>query len=174
MDRLKDAIVPYLTQKEIKELIKKLARQVEAEYKNQEVVLICPLKGSILFIADFMRELNLPQRVDFVKVTGSKGSSNAPVKIVKDISMSIAGKHVLIVEEIIDEAKTLSFLKSRLMAAGPASLKIITLLDKPARRMVNLKPDFIGKTIEDRFVVGYGLDEGEIGRNYPDIYYLKH
>ncbi|MEQ1878516.1 MAG: phosphoribosyltransferase family protein, partial [Bdellovibrionia bacterium] len=84
------------------------------------------------------------------------------------------GKHVLIVEEIIDEAKTLSFLKSRLMAANPASLKIITLLDKPARRVVNLKPDFIGKTIEDRFVVGYGLDEGEIGRNYPDIYYLKH
>lgn len=174
MDRLKDAIVPYLTQKEIKELIKKLARQVEADYKGKEIILICPLKGSILFVADFMRELNLPQRVDFVKLAGSKGSSGAPVKIVKDISMNIAGKHVLIIEEIIDEAKTLNFLKSRLMAANPASLKIVTLLDKPARRVVNLKPDFIGKTIEDRFVVGYGLDEGEIGRNYPDIYYLKH
>ncbi|HEX4922871.1 MAG TPA: hypoxanthine phosphoribosyltransferase [Bdellovibrionales bacterium] len=174
MDSLKDAIVPYITQKEIKDLVKKIARQIENDYQGQEVILVCALKGSILFIADLMRELQLPQRVDFVRLTGSKNKPGAPVQILKDISLNVGGKHVLIIEEIIDEAKTLSFLKGRILAANPASCKIVTLLDKPARRVVNLKPDYVGKTIEDRFVVGYGLDEGEIGRNYPDIYYLKH
>jgi hypoxanthine phosphoribosyltransferase len=174
MEQLKNSIVPYITQKEIKELVKKLARQIESDFRDQEVVLICALKGSILFVADLMRELKLPQRVDFVKLSSVKDQDGSVVEIVKDISINISGKNVLIIEEIIDEARTLSFLKNRLLASGPAALKIVTLLDKPARRVVNLKPDYIGRTIEDRFVVGYGLDEEELGRNYPDIYYLKH
>jgi len=96
------------------------------------------------------------------------------MRIQKDISVNIEGKHVLIVEEIIDTARTLSFLRDRLWAAKPASLKILTLLDKPARRAVSLKPDYFGRIVEDRFLVGYGLDEDELGRNYPDIYYLTH
>jgi hypoxanthine phosphoribosyltransferase len=174
MEKLKDAIVPYITKKEIKELVKKLARQIEGDYRDQELILICALKGSILFVADLMRELQLPQRIDFVKLTSSKDRGTSEVKIIKDITVNVTGKNVLIVEEIIDEAKTLLFLKNRIQAANPNSLKIVTLLDKPARRAVNLKPDYIGRTIEDRFVVGYGLDEDELGRNYPDIYYLKH
>lgn len=88
----------------------------------------------------------------------------------KDISVNIQGKHVLIVEEIIDAGRTLSFLKSRLAASHPASLKIVTLLDKPALRELKLSPDYCGRTIEDRFVIGYGMDSEEVGRNYSDIY----
>lgn len=176
MAQLKDDMIPYIRQAEIKEMIRKLARQVESDYQGQEIILICALKGSVPFIADLMREIDLPQRVDFVKVVAASDTENEEglVRITKDISINITGKHVIIVEEIIDTARTLNFLKDRCLSANPASIKILTLLDKPARRSVNLKPDYVGKVVEDRFLVGYGLDEEEIGRNYPDIYYLRH
>lgn len=176
MSLLKDQMTPYITQKEIKEMIKKLARQIEQDYQGQEIILVCALKGSIHFTADLMREINLPQRIDFVRFSSSPESKNeeATVRIVKDLSVNVANKHVIILEEIIDNARSLLFLKERILSAKPASLKIVTLLDKPARRVVNLKPDYVGRVIDDRYVVGYGLDQGEIGRNYPDIYYPKH
>lgn len=176
MSQLKDEMIPYLTKEEIKDLIKRLAKEIQADYKGKELTLICCLKGSILFVADLARQLDLNVRIDFVKVSGaSSGDNEEPVtNIQKDIALNMANKHVLIVEEIIDTAKTLAFLRNRLMMAGPASLKIVTLLDKPARRSVNIKPDYVGRTIEDRFVVGYGLDEDGLGRNYSDIYYLRH
>ncbi|MGZ3726785.1 MAG: phosphoribosyltransferase, partial [Pseudobdellovibrio sp.] len=96
------------------------------------------------------------------------------IRMTKDISMNITGKHVIIVEEVIDTARTLSFLKNRLSASNPASLKIVTLIDKPARRELPIRPDYIGKTIEDRYIVGYGMDNEEIGRNYSDIYVLRN
>ena len=114
-----------------------------------------------------MRKIRLPQTVDFVHVTSPKGKG---VKIIKDISIDITGKHVLIIEEIIDAGRTLSFLEQRLIASRPASLKIVGLLDKPARRELPIKPDYVGKTIDDRFVIGYGMDSEEMGRNYRDIY----
>ncbi len=172
MALLRDQMVPFLTQEEIKELIINLAEQIEADYEGKEVVFICPLRGSVHFTADLMRKLDLPQQVDFVHVQAvEKGGA---IKIVKDISVNIAGKHVIIVEEIIDTGRTLSFLRSRLFASAPASLKIVTLLDKPARRELPIKADYIGKTIDDRYVVGYGMDSEEIGRNYPDIYMMKN
>jgi len=172
MALLRDQMVPFLTQEEIKELIINLAEQIEADYEGKEVVFICPLRGSVHFTADLMRKLDLPQQVDFVHVQAvEKGGA---IKIVKDISINIAGKHVIIVEEIIDTGRTLSFLRSRLFASAPASLKIVTLLDKPARRELPIKADYIGKTIDDRYVVGYGMDSEEIGRNYPDIYMMKN
>lgn len=176
MGRLKDELIPYIRQNEIHEMVKKLAKQVEHDYRGQEIILVCALKGSIPFIADLCREIDLPQQIDFVKLTASSDSNNegGGVKITKDFSLNITGKHVIVIEEIIDTARTLLFLRDRIMASNPASLKILTLLDKPARRVVNLKPDYVGRVVEDRFLVGYGLDEDELGRNYPDIYYLKH
>lgn len=172
MHQVKDDMLPFITQDEIKKLVKSLARQIEAEYDGREVIFICPLRGSIHFCADLMRALHLPQQVDFVHLQAvEKGGA---IKIIKDISVNIAGKHVLIVEEIIDTGRTLSFLRNRLLASSPASLKIVTLLDKPARRELPLRPDYIGRTIDDRYVVGYGMDSEELGRNYPDIYFLKN
>ncbi|AHZ85771.1 hypoxanthine phosphoribosyltransferase [Bdellovibrio bacteriovorus] len=172
MAQLKDQMVSFLTSDEIKELVENLASQIEADYEGKEIVFICPLRGSIHFTADLMRKVDLPQQVDFVHVQAVE--RGGAIKIVKDISVNIAGKHVIVVEEIIDTGRTLSFLRSRLFASAPASLKIVTLLDKPARRELPIKADYIGKTIEDRYVVGYGMDSEELGRNYPDIYALKN
>lgn len=175
MSQIKDGMIPYLKSDEINDLVTKIAREIEKDYKGQAVVLIGVLKGSLPFIADLSRKLNLAQRIDFVSLSSHKTrEGESVISINQDISTQVAGKHVLIVEEIIDAGRKLSFLKNRILASGPASLKIVTLLDKPARRVINIKADYIGKTIEDRYVVGYGLDDDELGRNYPDIYYLRH
>ncbi len=172
MSRLKDDLLPFLTKEEIKDLVKTLARQIEADYKGLEVILVSPLRGSIHFTADLMRELKLNQQVDFVQLQAT--SKGGAIKIVKDITTNITAKHVIVVEEIIDAGRTLSFLLSRLAASSPASLKVVTLLDKPARRELSIRPDYVGRTIEDRYVVGYGMDFEQLGRNFSDIYYLKN
>lgn len=165
--QMRDGMVPSISKDEIEEMVSELAREIERDYEGKELVMICPLKGSVLFMADLSRKVKLPQIVDFIYVTSPKGES---CRIIKDISVDIQGKHVLIIEEIIDAGRTLSFIKSRLAASHPASLKIVTLLDKPALRELKLSPDYVGRTIEDRFVIGYGMDSEEIGRNYSDIY----
>lgn len=172
MGLIKNEMIPFLTKKEIDELVTQLAQQIEYDYDGKELIFICPLRGSVHFLADLIRKIDLPTQVDFVYVTSvEKGGA---IKIVKDISVNISGKHVIIVEEVIDTGRTLSFLRNRLFASAPASLKIVTLLDKPARRELAIKADYIGKTIDDRYVVGYGMDNEEKGRNYPDIYHLKN
>lgn len=172
MSQIKEDMLPFITKEEIKKLVKQLARQIEMDYEGKEVIMICPLRGSIHFCADLMRELNLPQQVDFVQLKAvEKGGA---IKIIKDISTNISGKHVLIVEEIIDTGRTLIFLRNRLLASSPASLKIVTLIDKPARRELPIRADYIGRTIDDRYVVGYGMDSEEFGRNYPDIFVMKN
>jgi hypoxanthine phosphoribosyltransferase len=168
----KNSLIPFLTQEEIKELIKNIAKKIEIEYAGKELIMICPLKGSIHFIADLMREVRLPQQIDFVHLAASE--KGGAIKIIKDIGQNITGKHVIVVEEIIDTGRTLSFLKTRLLASSPASLKIATLLDKPSRRELSIKPDYIGKTIDDRYVVGYGLDSEQLGRNLKSIYSFKN
>ena len=167
MTKLRDRMIPFITAQEIDAMVSRLAEEIEADYEKSELVMICPLRGSVLFIADLMRKIHLPQSIDFVHLTSPKGKG---VKIVKDINIDITGRHVLIVEEIIDAGRTLSFLEQRLLASRPASVKIVALLDKPARRELPIKPDYVGRTIEDRFVVGYGMDSEDLGRNYRDIY----
>lgn len=167
MSQLKDNMVPFISAQDIQDMVRLLAKEIERDYQGKELVLICPLKGSCLFISDLCRKIQLSQVIDFVHLTSPK---NENVRILKDISINITGKHVLIVEEIIDAGRTLSFLRSRLASANPASLKIVTLLDKPARRELPIKPDYVGRTIDDRFVIGYGLDSEELGRNYRDIF----
>ncbi len=169
---LKDDLLPFLTRDEIKKIVKGLAKKIDSDYEGQEVLFICPLRGSIHFCADLLREITIPQQVDFVylKSIGRGGS----IQIIKDISVSVENKNVILVEEIIDNARTLQFLRDRILTARPASLKIVTLLDKPARREIPIRADYVGQTIDDRFVVGYGMDFEELGRNYPDIYFLKN
>jgi hypoxanthine phosphoribosyltransferase len=170
--QIKEDMLPFITKDEIKKIVKFLAKQIEIEYEGREIVLICPLRGSIHFMADLCRELSMPVQTDFVQLQSvEKGGA---IKITKDISVNIANKHVLIVEEVVDTARTLSFLRNRLMASSPASLKIVTLIDKPARRELPIRPDFIGRTIDDRYIVGYGMDSEQLGRNYPDIYVMKN
>jgi hypoxanthine phosphoribosyltransferase len=171
MERLRKSMIAFLTRSEIDEMVERLAKEIEIDYHGKELILICPLKGSCLFTSDLMRKISLPQQVDFVHVTAIE--RGGAIRLQKDISVNIAGKHVLIVEEIIDTGRTLSFLKNRLLASAPASLKIVSLLDKPARRELPIKPDYVGITIDDRYMVGYGMDSEEIGRNYQDIFYFK-
>lgn len=172
MSTLMDDLLPFLTQQDIQKLVKSLARQLEFDYEGKEVTFICPLRGSIHLVADLMREVQLPQQVDFVYVqTIAKGGA---IRMTKDITLNLTGKHVIIVEEIIDSGRSLIFLRNRILSSNPASLKILTLLDKPARRDLPVQADYIGKVIDDRYVVGYGMDSEEFGRNYPDIYFLKN
>ena len=173
---LKEDLTLYITKQEINEMVTKLAKEIQNEYQEEEVIFICPLKGSFLFAADLIRKIKLPLKIDFVKLTSASlenESNDGTIKMIKDISINIFNKNILIIEEIIDEGRILSFLRNRLLSSYPASIKIATLLDRPARRLINIQPDFIGKVIEDRFVIGYGLDDNEIGRNYANIYHFK-
>jgi hypoxanthine phosphoribosyltransferase len=165
--QMREGMIPSITRDEIDAMVSELARDIERDYEGKELVMICPLKGSVLFMADLCRKIKLHQTVDFVYITSPKGES---CRILKDISVDIQGKHVLIIEEIIDAGRTLSFLKARLLASYPKSLKVVALLDKPALRELPISPDYVGRTIEDRFVIGYGMDSEEVGRNYMDIY----
>ena len=172
MKQIRDEMAIFLKRDEIDKLVQKLAHQIEAEYEGRELIFICPLRGSVHFTADLMRKISLPQQVDFVYVQATE--KGGAIKMTKDISINITGKDVIIVEEVIDTGRTLSFLRDRLLASRPSSLKIVTLLDKPARRELPIRADFIGKTIDDRYVVGYGMDSEEKGRNYSEIYVLKN
>lgn len=167
MTQVRAGMVPLITESEIKDMVADLAREIERDFEGREIVMICPLKGSVSFFADLVRKIQLPQLIDFVHVTSPKGEG---CRIIKDISIDVRGKHVFIIEEIIDAGRTLSFLKTRLLASEPKSLKVVALLDKPARRELPIRPDYVGMTIEDRFVIGYGMDSEELGRNYKDIY----
>ena len=160
----------FISKEEIQKIVLKLARQIEHDYEGKNPVFIVPLKGSVIFACDLMREISLPLSLDFVHLYSPKDEG---VRILKDITMDIKDRHVLIIEEIIDVGRTLSFLKERLQASEPASVKIVTFLDKPFRRELPIKPDYIGKTIDDRYVVGYGMDSGELCRNYDSISTFK-
>lgn len=168
MSQLKETMTPFITKEEVEEAVLRLAKEIEIDYHGKELILVAPLKGSFIFMSDLARNLNLKVIMDFVYLKSIK--SGQAIEIKKDIETNITGKHVLIVEEIIDAGKTLEFLLKRLGANHPASLRVVSLLDKPARREIPLKPDYVGLTIDDRYVVGYGMDSEEKGRNYSDIF----
>ncbi len=172
MKQIKDEMTVFLKKEDIEKLVTKLADQIENDYEGKDIIFICPLRGSIHFAADLMRKIDLHQQVDFVSLQATE--KGGAIRLIKDISINITGKDVIIIEEVIDTARTLNFLKDRLITARPRSLKIVTLLDKPSRRELPIRADYIGKTIDDRYVVGYGMDSEELGRNYSDIYVLKN
>ena len=166
---MKKGLIPFLSANEINKLINKLVKEVQRDYVDTELTLICPLKGPIFFLSDFIRKIKLDVQIDFVFIE-NLGRDNFRIK--KDISVDIKGKHVLIVEEIIDSGLTLQFLIERLKLAQPASLKSLVLLDKVSHRKALIHLDYVGLVIDDRFIVGYGMDMDEESRHYPDIYHL--
>jgi hypoxanthine phosphoribosyltransferase len=153
-----------------------LAAQIEADYAGQDdLLLVCVLKGAFVFLADVSRALRRPHHIDFMGISsyGKGTTSRGAVQIIMDLKTPIEDRHVLIIEDIIDSGRTLDYMRRSLMARSPASLRICTLLNKPARREIDVTVDYVGFDIPDEFVVGYGLDFDEIYRNLPFIAVLK-
>ncbi|HJC72097.1 MAG TPA: hypoxanthine phosphoribosyltransferase [Candidatus Ruthenibacterium merdavium] len=170
-----DILKVLLTQEELREKVKELGRQITQDYQGKNLMIVTVLKGAVVFLADLMREIDVPAEIDFMVVSsyGAGTKSSGVVKIVKDLDVPLKDKDLLIVEDILDSGMTLSYLKELLEGREPRSIRIATLLDKPARRKVDLKADYIGYSVPDEFVVGYGLDYDEKYRNLPYIGILK-
>ncbi len=164
-----------LREEEVQRKVRQLARKISRDLAGQEVLLVGVLKGAFIFMADLARRMGSPVKMDFVRLAsyGSGTASSGKVKITKDLETSVKGKEVLIVEDIIDTGVTLQYLFRRLKARKPRSLRTVALLDKPSRRKVPFQPDYVGFTIDNLFVVGYGLDCNEEFRNLREIYVLK-
>jgi hypoxanthine phosphoribosyltransferase len=169
--------VKYIDSKELKSSVEALGNTISQKYQGQDLVLIGVLKGSMVFMADLIRQIKgVKVYVDFVKLqaVGRSKESHGTITISKDFTTNVMDRNVLIVEEIVDTGRALSFLKKRVMLGSPRSLEVVTLFDKPYRRAVNVQPEMSGKKIEDQFIVGYGLDLEDYGRNFEQIYYLKY
>ena len=166
-----DVLRVLLSEEEIRTKVRELGGKITADYQNSNLMLVTVLKGAVVFLADLMRQIDVPAEIDFMVVSsyGSGVKSSGVVKIVKDLDVPLAGKDILIVEDILDSGLTLSYIKELLESRGPRSIRIATLLDKPSRRTVPLTVDYSCFQIPDAFVVGYGLDYAEKYRNLPDV-----
>jgi hypoxanthine phosphoribosyltransferase len=164
-----------LTAEQIEKRVKELAAQMDKLYEGRRPVVVCVLKGSVLFFTDLIRNMKTSLELDFMSVSsyGSGTKSTGELKVKKDLSTDIKGRDVLIVEDIIDSGNTLYHLKKMLIERAPASINIVTLLDKPSRREAPMEPEYTGFVIEDEFVIGYGLDYAEEYRNLPYVGVLK-
>jgi len=166
-----------LSEEQIQKRVRELAAEISRDYGDKNPTMVCILKGAIMFYTDLLRNMPIPVTMDFMAVSsyGNKTKSSGEVEIRKDLSTSIEGKHVIIVEDIVDSGFTLSYLTRMLASRGAKSIKLATLLDKPARRApgITLKSDYSGFVVGDEFVVGYGLDYAEKYRNLPYIGILK-
>ena len=164
-----------LSEEEIRRIVSGLGRRITEDYRGKNLLMVSVLKGSVVFMADLMRAIDVPCRIDFMAVSsyGSGVKSSGVVKIVKDLDLNLAGYDLLIVEDILDSGVTLSYLKKMLMDRGPASVRICTFLDKPERRRAEIVPDYVGASVPDEFVVGYGLDYDEKYRNLPYLGVLR-
>jgi hypoxanthine phosphoribosyltransferase len=164
-----------LTGDQVQARVLELGAQLAADYEGRDPVLVSVLKGSIIFLADLVRATPIPLSIDLMEVSsyGASTESSGQVRILKDLSSSIAGREVLVVEDIIDTGLTLNYLLRYLHDKGPASIRICCLLDKPARRLAPIEIDYRGFTIPDRFVIGYGLDYAEHYRNLPYVGVLR-
>jgi len=162
---------PLITQQEIEKRVRELGIKITADYEGRDPVMICILKGAFAFFADLVRNIRLPIKVDFMMVFsyGAGMQSSGKVKIISDLSASIRGKDVIIVEDIIDSGLTMSYLLSRLKAKGPKSLKVCVLLDKVERRKYKVQLDYVGFAIPNEYVIGYGLDYKGKYRNLPYV-----
>lgn len=165
-----------LSREKIARRVAELANEITLDYREKQVLLICVLKGAVVFSSDLMRQLKIPVDIDFMAVSsyGADTASSGVVRILKDLEQSIQDRDVLIVEDIVDTGLTLNYLRENLASRQPRSLKVVTLLDKPSRRKVACDPDYCGFAIPDRFVIGYGLDFNEQYRQLPDICVLQN
>lgn len=164
-----------LNEEQIKKRVAELGSQISRDYHGESLLVVGILKGAMIFLTDLVRNIDVPTFFDFMAVSsyGSSTTSSGAVRILKDLDRSIEGRHVLIVEDIVDTGLTLQYLVENIKSRGPASLKVCTLLDKPSRRKVEVHVDYNGFNIPDEFVIGYGLDYNERYRNLPYIAILK-
>jgi len=160
-----------LTEEEVDKKIQEIGEQISKDYAGEQVHLVCVLRGGAFFMCELAKRITIPVSLDFMSVSsyGGDTKSSGVVKIVKDLDDSLAGKNVIVVEDIVDSGRTLSYLLEMLNDRGPKSMKLCTLLDKPDRRVVDVKVDYTGFQIPDEFVVGYGLDYDQKYRNLPYI-----
>src|SRR5512140_65382 len=175
-DLVSDVAEVLLSEEQIAAKVAELGARISADYEGRELTLVSVLKGSLPFMADLMRRITIPVRIDLMEVSsygGTATESSGLVRILKDLSAPIEGRDVLLVEDIIDTGLTLNYLIRYLRGKNPHSLRICTLLDKPARRLVDIALDYVGYEIPDEFVVGYGLDYGEIYRNLRFVGVLR-
>ncbi len=165
---------PLLSREQIDSTVKDLAERISRDYRGKELILVCILKGAFIFLSDLVRQLKIPVKIDFVRLAsyGSGMESSGRIEITKDVELPLEGRDVLIIEDIVDTGRTLLFLRDRLVLANPRSVKICALLDKKARREVEIEVDYLGREVEDVFVVGYGIDFNENYRSLPEIYYV--
>ena len=170
-----DLAYVMITKEQIEQKVKEIAETLDREYCDKLPVMVCILKGSTPFYADLVRNMKIPVRFDFMSVSsyGSGTKSTGKLNMKKDLDNSIEGRHVVLVEDIMDSGNTLFHLKKLLSERSPASVRIVTLLDKPSRREVDISPDYCCFEIENEFVVGYGLDYDERYRNLPVVGVLK-
>lgn len=168
---MSEKISVLLPEEEVRERIEAMGKQISKDYEGRQVHLICILKGGAFFMCELAKRITVPVSLDFMSVSsyGDKMSSSGVVRIAKDLDESIEGKDVLIVEDIIDTGRTLYYLMDVLRKRNPKSLHLCTLLDKPERREIDVKVDYVGFEIPDKFIVGYGLDYAQKYRNLPYI-----
>jgi len=164
-----------ISEEELQEKVKELGKKITEDYKDKDLMIVGVLKGCVIFLSDLIREIDLPLTMDFMVVSsyGSSTKSSGVVRIIKDLEKDIAGKDVLIVEDIVDTGLTLNYLIDYLKSRNANSVKICTLLEKPDRRKAQVELEYVGFRIPDEFVVGYGLDYAEVYRNLPFVCILK-
>lgn len=174
MDMHGDIAEVLVSEEAIQAKVAELGRRISSDYAGEELVLIGLLRGAIVFLSDLMRAITIPVRLDFIGISSYGFSTESgAVRMVMDLETDIGGRHVLVIEDIVDTGKTLSYLVENMKARQPASLRVCALLDKPERRQVPIKVDYVGFAIPDKFVVGYGLDFAEGYRNLPFVGVLK-
>lgn len=168
---IRDKVKVMISEEEVDKKVRELAEQINRDYAGKELKLICILKGSVFFTCELAKRITVPVTLDFMSVSsyGNATVSSGRVKIVKDLDESIEGENVLVIEDIIDSGNTLRYLLDLLGSRNPESIKLCTLLDKPDRRVTDVHVDYVGFTIPDKFVVGYGLDYEQHYRNLPYI-----
>ncbi len=167
----KDIQSTLISRERLQERIREMGAEITRDFRDQPPIMVCILKGAFVFFADLIRCVDLPIRIDFMAASSyfSGTESSGEVHVTKDLPLDITGKNIMLVEDIIDSGRTLAYLKRLLLSRNARSVTVTTLLDKPSRRVVDLKPDYCGFTIPDSFVIGYGLDYAEKYRNLPEI-----
>jgi len=163
------------SREQIQKRVEELGAEISADYQGKEILLVCVLKGAFIFMADLIREIKVPVSMDFISVSsyGASTKSSGVVRLVKDLETDITGKDVIIVEDIMDSGVTINWLRENFLSRQANTVKVACMLNKQARRRVPLKPDYFGFDIEDKFIIGYGLDFDQKGRELPDIWALK-
>jgi hypoxanthine phosphoribosyltransferase len=170
-----DVLKRLFSKEEIEEAVERLADSISLDFDDEEVLFVCILKGSFMFTSDLIRKTKVPAVIDFIRVSsyGCNTSTSGEVTLTKDLETDITGKNVVVVEDIIDSGLTLRSIRDMLLGRNPKSLKICALVDKKARREVQIEGDYVGFTIEDGFIVGYGIDYAEHYRNLPEIFVIE-